>query len=49
MGNDTLKGSTLGLRTEVEAARRASGIESVPSGNTSPAPAIASNFKTPTA
>jgi hypothetical protein len=45
MGNGTSKGSTLGLRADAEAARRESGIESAPSGNASPAPAIAPSFK----
>jgi hypothetical protein len=45
MSNGTVKGSTLGLRTEDEAARRDRGIERVPIGNASPAPAIAPSFK----
>ncbi len=45
MGNGVSKGSTLGLRTGAEAARRDKGIESVPSGNTSAAPPMSPIFK----
>src|SRR4028119_2275604 len=44
IGNGTAKGSTLGLRTAAEAGRRPTGTESAPSGNASPAPAIAPIF-----
>jgi hypothetical protein len=45
MGNGTLKGSTLGLRSDVEAARRERGIESVPSGRARATPPISPIFK----
>jgi hypothetical protein len=45
MGNGSSKGSTLGLRSDAEAARRESGIESVPSGNASPAAPMSPIFK----
>src|SRR5215207_3628915 len=45
MGNGALKGSTLGLRTDADAAKRDTGIESVPSGNASPAAPMSPIFK----
>ena len=45
MGKGTTKGSMTGLRTDAEAAMRPAGIESVPSGNSRPAPALATTAK----